>query len=355
MSSYAVILAGGSGTRFWPLSRDAAPKQLQPLFEERTLLEAALDRVERVVPRENIVILTAASQRDKVLEVLGGRLAPEQVIAEPCRRDTAPAVALGIAWVAARDGQAVMAVLPSDHLIEDEAAFGRCLEGAFELARREPALLTIGIEPTWACPAYGYIERGAELADPPAGLSAREVVQFREKPDAATAAEYLASGRFAWNAGMFVWSVPTVRAELSLHAPQLAEFVTGASASPAALHQSLGQDFAGLTPTSIDFALLEKAGRVLTLAAPFDWDDVGGWPAVAARLERDGQGNAHRGALTALDARGNVSVSASGRRIALLGVDNLLVVETEDSVLVIPRDRTDEIKKLVGLLPPELR
>lgn len=353
---YAVILAGGSGKRFWPLSRDKAPKQLQPLFEERTLLEAALDRVEKILPKENIVILTAATQRDAVLEVLQGRISSEQVIAEPARKDTAPAVVLGAAWVAQQDANATMAILPSDHLVENEAEFSRCLQAALDLAKEQQALVTLGIQPTWPCPSYGYIERGEQLLSQASkGVTVHEVVQFREKPDTATATEYLQRGCFAWNAGMFCWSLPTLQAQLEKYCPELAVFLQQASASKQAFLQAKEQDFAKLTPISIDFALLEKADRVISVSSTFDWDDVGGWPAVANRLPVDELGNAHKGEITALEAKNNISFSATGKHVALLGVENLVVVETQDSVMVVPRDRVDEIKKIVALLPENLR
>ncbi len=206
MNQYALILAGGSGTRFWPLSRDHRPKQLLNMFGEGTLLRQAIDRLDGLVPRQNIFILTNHLQEAEVRRQAHD-IPVDNIISEPVRRDTAPAIALGIGLIKAADPHGVMLVIPSDHLIQDQDSFRTLMKAAMDTAAREKALVTIGIKPTWPCPSYGYIERGEEIHSAP-GCSCREVIQFREKPDTATAAAYLSRGNFCWNAGMFVWSIP---------------------------------------------------------------------------------------------------------------------------------------------------
>lgn len=354
-NSYAVILAGGSGTRFWPLSRTSTPKQLLRLFDDSTLLEQAVARLDGVVPKENILILTNADQETQVRAALPGH-PPENILAEPEKRDTAPAVALGIGWVAARDPNAVMAVLPADHLVHDVAAFRAVLAGAFQAARASSALVTIGIKPTWACPGYGYIERGerARILGLAPELAAFEVARFREKPNPELAEEFLRTGSFLWNAGMFVWSVPTVFTELTRCQPLLAAFINELRTSHD-LPGTLQAQFARLPKISIDYALFERASRVLNIEATFDWDDVGSWLSVAKYLPQDADRNATRGAVTALRARDNIVYSTQPTRIALLGVHDLIVVQTADALLIAHQSAADDIKKIVDEVPQDLR
>lgn len=350
---YALILAGGSGTRFWPLSRHRRPKQLLRLFDDETLIEKTVQRLEGVVPRQNILILTNQEQLDGLREAVAHLLPAENVYSEPAKQDTAPAVALGLALIARRDPNAVMAVLPADHLIADPDAFARTLRNAFDVAEKTPFLVTIGIEPTWPCEGYGYIERGPQLdQELPEDGAVYRVTSFKEKPDAETAQKYLDLGNYAWNAGMFIWSVPVVRAELTTHCPELAEFVTNAVAAPDLL-PFVDAKFQELPKISIDYALMEKAKRVYNLDARFPWDDVGGWHSVGAYLASDEAGNQVKGDFSALDAGNNLVFSATTQRIALLGVNDLIVVQTEDALLVAHRSQADQIKELVKRIPPE--
>src|SRR6478735_4141935 len=247
-NTYALILAGGSGTRFWPLSRNSKPKQLLDLFGSGTLLEQTIRRLDGLVPLENILILTSDLQVDAV-RAIATMLPPENIFAEPAKRDTAPAVALGIGLVAARNPDAVMMVLPSDQLIQDTAAYHAVMRDALATAEKSDGLVTIGIRPTWACPSYGYIERGApasipglDCANPPV-----EVTRFREKPDAELAGKFLEQGNFSWNAGMFVWSLPVVIQQLASHSPELAGFV-GELRDSADITATVAEKFPKLTP-----------------------------------------------------------------------------------------------------------
>lgn len=353
---YAVILAGGSGTRFWPLSRDNRPKQLLRLFGEETLLEQALARLEGLVPRQNILILTNREQEVAVRELLGDSVPAENILAEPEKRDTGPAVALGIGWVSARDPDATMLVLPADQLIKDTNAFQECLRGAMEVAKRTGALVTIGIRPTWACPSYGYIERGkrASISGLSSSPAVYEVQRFREKPNPDLAETFVRQGNYSWNAGMFIWTVAGVTAELSRNCPELSTFVREIRQSrnvPA----TVASQFPALPAISIDYALMEKAGRVLNIEAGFDWDDVGSWISVSKYLPTDEAKNASNSPLSVIDADNNIVFTSGGQRVALLGVEDLIVVQTADALLIADRHSADAIKKLVELVPRELR
>lgn len=354
-NTYALILAGGSGTRFWPLSRNTKPKQLLDLFGSGTLLEQTIQRLEGLVPLENILILTNALQVEAVREV-ASMLPPGNIHAEPAKRDTAPAVALGIGLIAARNPEAVMMVLPSDQLIQDIPAYQSVMRDALTTAEKSDGLVTIGIRPTWACPSYGYIERGDRASIP--GLDCEhppvEVTRFREKPNADLAEQFLAQGKFSWNAGMFVWSLPTVIQQLAKHAPQLADFVSELRRSPN-LSATVAAQFPTLTPISIDYALLENADRVLNIEATFDWDDVGSWVSIAKYLENSGNENRSNEPISEIDSENNIIFNARpGTRIALLGVDDLIIVQTGDALLIANRHQADAIKKLADILPAEL-
>lgn len=352
---FALILAGGSGTRFWPLSRNVRPKQLLNLFDEETLIEKAVNRLEGLVPPEQILVLTNEVQREGIIKALP-MLPPGNVVAEPARRDTAPAIALAAGWIAARDPNAVMIALPADQLVVKEEAFRQVLEAAAKAASEQSAIVTLGIRPTWACPGYGYIERGAVMNDLelPHGFQANEVVCFREKPSSEVAEEYVANGNFSWNAGIFIWSIATVVRELTEHCPQLAAFIEELRSS-ADFSATVAEKFEGLEKVSIDYALMENAKRILNIEADVGWDDVGGWPSVAKYLENDENENSHRGPLISVDAARNIVFSVPGAPIpALLGVSDLIVVQTEDALLVADRNDADQIKKLVDVLPEEL-
>lgn len=353
-NSYAMILAGGSGTRFWPLSRNSKPKQLLNLFGTETLLDQTLSRLDGLVPPENVLILTNSLQ-EKAVRELASSLPPENIFAEPAKRDTGPAVALGIGLVAARDPEATMMVLPADQLIQDTAAYHSVMNDALAAAAAGEGLVTVGIKPTWACPSYGYVERGgpAQLDGLALNNQPHEVVRFREKPDPAQAEEYLASGNFTWNAGMFIWSVPTVLKELNTHAPELGSFVAEVRDS-SDVAGTVAARFPELTPISIDYALMEKASRVLNIEATFDWDDVGSWISVAKYLETVAGGNQTNKPISVIDSNNNIVFSDQDHRIALLGVKDLIVVQTGDAILVANRHNADDIKKLMKELPEDL-
>lgn len=352
---YALILAGGSGERFWPLSRRARPKQLLRLVTGQTLLEQTVARLEGLVGLEHLLILTNVEQEAAVRELLP-KLPKENIVAEPAKRDTAAAVALGAGWVASRDHSATMIVLPADHVIEDTAAFQKTLTVASAAAEETGALVTIGIKPTWACPGYGYIEQGeaVRLRSVGAESDVHRVVRFREKPNPDLAESFLRKGNFRWNAGMFVWSVPSVLSEFNRHTPELASFISQLRA-PDNFQKTIRERFGKLPRISFDYAVMEKADRVLMVEAGFDWDDVGSWRAVAKYFKSDAEGNAANCEITSMDSTNNIVFNPDGTRIALLGVHNLIVVRTEDAILICHRHQAEKIKNLLGKIPEELQ
>lgn len=363
---YACIMAGGSGERFWPMSRARSPKQLTKLFGETTLIEETVNRLRGVVPHANIFVLTNEVQLEATRAALP-MLPPEQIIAEPAKRDTAPAAALAVALVRSRDPLGVMAVLSADALIHDGARCGQQIRAALVRATKTDALLTFGIPPTHPATGFGYLELGDELERSGHDVF-RQVKRFVEKPDAATAQHYVDSKRFLWNAGMFVWRAEAFLAEAEKNAPGLAKFIrefpsahpsvgSGQKPSPGANQASqlyIAERFPTLEPkVSLDYAIMEKAAAVEVMTAEFDWDDAGLWTALPRHLPPDPSGNTLRGPVTTVASTNNIAVS-NGRRIALCGVKDLVVIETADAILVCHRDAVQNIKQVVAQLPKEL-
>ena len=354
-SIYALVLAGGSGERFWPLSRRARPKQLLRLVSNKTLLEETLARLEDLIPQEHILILTNTEQEGAVRKLLGN-FPKQNIVAEPAKRDTAAAVALGTGWVAARDHAGIMVVLPADHVIANRMAFQETLAVAADAAEETSELVIIGIKPTWACPGFGYIEQGkpVRLRKRPDNDAVHRVLRFREKPNLDLAESFLRKGNFRWNAGMFVWSVPTVLREFNRQTPELADFISQLRA-PENFEKALRERFSKLPRISFDYAIMEKADRVLAVEASFDWDDIGSWRAVANYFQKDNQGNAANRAITALDSSNNIVFEEDGTSVALLGVHDLIIVRTQDALLICHRHEAERIKDLIGKIPPELQ
>ena len=348
---YACIMAGGSGERFWPMSRAHAPKQLIKLFGDVTLLEATVRRLEGVVPRKNIFVLTNQVQLAAARAALP-MLARAQIVAEPAKRDTAPAAALAVALVRARDPRGVMALLSADAMIHNGRRCGEQIGAALARAAQADALLTVAIPPTYPATGFGYLELGKAVARGAEGSAIRRVRRFVEKPDAATAKRYVKSGKFFWNGGMFAWKVGAFVAEAERHAPGLAKFIRGFPAKKAASY--IAKNFPTLEPKiSLDFAIMERASVVETVVAEFDWDDVGLWTALPKHVVTDAAGNTAKGPVVVSGATNNIAIS-NGRMIALCGVKDLVVVETADAILVCHRDAVQDIKKLTQQLPKEL-
>ncbi|MDE0819790.1 MAG: sugar phosphate nucleotidyltransferase [Opitutales bacterium] len=351
---FVVIMAGGRGERFWPQSRLKKPKHLLPIVGDKAMLAQAVDRVLGLVPPENIFIITNTEQREAVLEICPEVL-PAQVVGEPVGRDTAAAVGLAAVLVQERNPEGAFAILPADHVIHDTEGFQKTLALGFEQAEKGEYLVTIGIDPTEPATGYGYIHRGEQASSKNPVF---KVQRFVEKPDLETAKGYLASGEYAWNAGMFVWKALTVRKSIIKYVPELEASLTAIQAelsSGAELSTVLALHYPDIQKISIDFAVMEKADNVLTIPAAFDWDDVGEWPAVARHYEADAGGNVSRGKSVLKDSSGNIIFSDEGHLVALLGVDDLIVVRTEDATLVCHKDQAQKIKELVSVVGEELQ
>lgn len=354
-SLYAVVLAGGHGERFWPLSRKARPKHHLALFSHRTLLESTLDRLSGLIAPDHILVLTGCDQAEAVRAMLP-QLSPENLIVEPERRDTAAAMALAAGIIASRDPHATAIVLPSDHHIPDTESFQQTLKNAVATARASSSIVTVAIEPDWPCPAFGYLELGdAVPKSPQETADAFPVLKFHEKPTTAVAKEYLCRGNFRWNAGMFVWTVKALQNALHATAPELAVFCKDLEQATD-LGAFLAARFSSVPKISFDFAVMEKLPNALAVEATFQWDDLGGWPAAGKYWPSDMDGNATNASLQATDARGNIVFSIDPtQHVALIGVENLIVVNTGDALLVCPRDQSERLKEVVAGLPPSLR
>jgi mannose-1-phosphate guanylyltransferase len=334
--TYACIMAGGSGERFWPLSRRATPKHLVALLSERTLLEETVRRVEKAVPAGNIIVLTNAAQIESCRAVLP-HLQRHQFVAEPAKRDTAPACALGTALARRLDPDAVVIFLPADALIKDTKTFARQLKQAAALAAREDAIVTFGIKPDHPSTRFGYLEAGAALPKAKNGFS--RVKRFVEKPNLAKAKSYLRRKNYFWNAGIFLWKTETFLREARRLQTELARFIEAFPEGK--FDKFLAAEFPKLPKISVDYAIMEKAAKVLMARAQFDWDDVGSWTAL-------------RGATTLHDARNNIVLSKK-RVVALCGVSDLIVIETDDAILVCHRASAEQIKLLHPNLPDHVR
>ena len=347
----AVIMAGGAGTRFWPLSTEEKPKQFLRLFGDRSLLQKSFDRISGLIPNERIIVLTNKSFVGLVREQLPD-IPEENIIAEPIRRDTAAAVCLGAVLCRRRFGNPVIITLAADHMIEPVDVFQKTLLSAARLAAETRALYTFGIQPTYPATSYGYLELGPKVAGDE-GIEHFKLISFKEKPDIATARRYLESKRFCWNSGMFVWATESILREIEAHLPGHVKAVSAAIKFDRTRRwpEALNQAFRTLKTISIDYAVMEKASEVRCVTAKFSWSDVGGWEALKDYLPQDEGGNYFRGLIVTRDAKGNlVFCEDPDETVMLIGVDDLVAVRTGGKTLIVHKDRTEEIKKLVRSL-----
>jgi mannose-1-phosphate guanylyltransferase len=348
---HALIMAGGGGTRFWPRSRQKRPKQFLTLSGDRSLLQQAYDRIEAQAPPEATWVITAAMHEAETAAQLPA-LAADHIIGEPCGRDTAACIALGAALIARRDPQAVMVVTPADHVIEPVQEFRRAVHVAQQMALEHPnALVTFGIPPTFPATGYGYIHRGEELANRQ-GISVFRVQGFREKPNHELAEQFLHSGEYFWNSGIFVWKATTILKALGERQPRLAAAVDRIAAAwdTPRRQEVLAREYEGLDRLSIDFAVMEHAKEVLAIQAPYRWDDVGSWLALERMHPQDAGGNTVLANHCGLKTENCVIVGDAANLIATVGVNNLLIIQDGNATLVADRREEGTVKQLVELL-----
>ena len=338
---FAVIIAGGRGTRFWPLSRNSRPKHLLALNGGAPLFRQTLERVLPFTQAERALVVTMKDHADAVKK-LAGNLPEGNILVEPVGKNTAPAIALAAAHIIDKADDAVMVVLPSDHVVTPEGSFIADMRSAAELAADTGMFVTIGIRPTRPETGYGYIEVGAKLRG-----KAFSIASFNEKPNRKKAKDYVGSGRYLWNSGMFVFPVKKLMEKIKVHLPDLYaawETYRQSAKTP----EDVEKYYSELEPVSIDYGIMEKcADNTAVLNASFEWNDIGSWDAIDELWEADAAGNRSNDCeLVALSSKGNTVVSR--KLVALLGVENLIVVETADAIMICTKDRAQEIKSLVG-------
>jgi mannose-1-phosphate guanylyltransferase len=346
---YAVIMAGGKGERFWPLSTSKHPKQLLALVGDKPLIAQAVDRLEGLVPPENVFVVTNADLVDAT-RTAAPLLPPENIVGEPVGRDTAAAVACGGALVRARDDNGVFAVLTADQVMGDLDIFFATIKGGMDLAEQNDILVTIGIQPTYPSTGFGYIESGDafECVD---DVEFRKASRFVEKPDEVTASGYVSSGKFFWNSGMFIWSVPALEKAFATHCPEMQRLMESLTdyAREDRIVEGMDAAYPSLEKISIDYALMEKADNIIMACGTFAWDDVGSWPALESHFPKDEGGNTRIGQVETLDAADNIVLSKD-RLTAVIGVEGLVVVQAQGVTLICPKDRAQDIKQLVVAL-----
>ncbi|MDE5582987.1 MAG: mannose-1-phosphate guanylyltransferase [Ruminococcus sp.] len=350
MKITAVIMAGGKGERFWPKSRTSCPKQFLSLTGDgKTMIQKTVNRISPVVPSEDIFIVTNADYKNLVAEQLPD-IPTENILSEPCGRNTAPCIAYASAVIRKKYGNAVMIVLPSDHLIKYEDIYIKTLKKAIETAEEGRNLVTIGITPSYAETGYGYINFGEEHGN------AYKVERFVEKPDIQTAKKYLSSGKYLWNSGMFVWQVTTITECFKKFMPEIfsgAEKIGNAYGTED-FENVLETEYINFPSESIDFGIMEKADYIYTIPASFGWDDVGNWLAVERINETDSSHNYTEGDVILENCR-RITVCGGKRLVAVVGMEDVVIVDTDDVLLVCSKNSTQDVKKIIQNLKENQR
>lgn len=339
-----MIMAGGSGTRFWPASRRDRPKQLLPLVSDQSMLQSTVQRLDSLVPAERTLILTNHRLVEATRQQLPG-LPESSVIGEPCKRDTAPCIGLAAGLLARRDPEAVMLVMPADHVISRVDRFHQAVQTGLQIIAEDPRrLVTFGIQPGYPAQVFGYIQRGQAL-----GPTAWQVARFREKPDLETARQFVESGEYYWNAGIFMWRCSTILAALKRREPEMAGHLSTIveAADSARFAEVFASEFPAITGKSIDYAVMEHDDHVCVVPAPFDWDDVGNWSALPRLRGVDESGNTTHGNCLLIDTGNCVVHGEDERMLVTLGVNNLVVVQTDDATLVASLEDESAIRRVV--------
>lgn len=351
---YAVIMAGGIGSRFWPVSTQQFPKQFHDMLGTgQSLLQKTFSRLNGIIPTENIYILTNEMYLDLTLQQLP-QIRAGQVVLEPAMRNTAPCILLSALKIKKENPDALMLVAPSDHWIEDEEAFANDVQSCFEAAQRDQILITLGIKPTFPNTGYGYIESDASAAAGKGGVADAEIVkvnQFREKPDYDTAKAFLAAGNFLWNAGIFIWSAKAIVSAFESYLQEMYQlFSKGVSALNTSEEKSfIEENYSRAQNISIDYGILERAGNVYVKKATFDWNDLGTWGALYDKLDKTEEDNALVNAeVFSENSKNNMIFTERKKLVVLDGIEDYIVVDKEDVLLLFPKKKEQEIKVLLG-------
>jgi mannose-1-phosphate guanylyltransferase len=349
---HAVIMAGGTGTRFWPESRAKRPKQLLSMVDQRTMIRSTVDRLGGLVPPERVLVATTAELAGQIADELS-ELPRQAILAEPCKRNTAPCIGLAALRVSRDDPEAIMAVMPADHVIRAEDKFRHAVLQAELLVREQPGrIITFGIRPTYPAESFGYIERGEQVTSKDLGAPVYQVEQFREKPNAQLAQQYVDSGRFYWNSGIFVWRAQTILDALSRFQPEMYEHLQRIVDAVDTPHfgDVLQCEFSAIKGVSIDYAVMEHAKDVVVVEAPFDWDDLGSWQSLARLRGTDQLGNTIIGKHLGIDTTGTIVRCSDDHLVATVGMKDCIIVHTPDATLVANKADEESIRRIVELL-----
>jgi mannose-1-phosphate guanylyltransferase len=344
---YAILMAGGVGSRFWPVSTTDFPKQFHDMLGSGdTLIQKTFSRLSKLIPAENILILTNERYNNLVLEQLP-LVKQEQVLLEPAMRNTAPCILYASLKIQKQNPNAVMVVAPSDHWIEDEDEFSRNLKQCFDFCQKENALMTLGIQPTFPNTGFGYIEFDKTNVNP-----IKKVNQFREKPDYETAKTFLEAGNFLWNGGIFIWSVKSITEAFEIFQPQMnGLFQKGIeSFNTSKEKQFIADNYGNAENISIDYAILEKAKNVFVLPATFDWNDLGTWGSLHDKLDKDDNNNTVVNATVILENASNNIIRSEAKKLVVIdGLDDYIIVDNENVLMIYPKSKEQDIKRITAL------
>lgn len=346
MNTYGVIMAGGGGTRFWPLSRQEEPKQLLNLSGNDLMINETIDRIATVADKNNIFVVTNVTQVPKMKAATTGRLQENHILAEPSARNTSACIGYAAMEIVKKYGDGIMCISPADHFIKNTEEFQRVLTEAVKVAEKEDKLITVGIQPTYPATGYGYIK-----FDKAEASVAKTVIEFKEKPDLETAKSYLASCEYAWNSGMFIWKASTILKKFEELLPDVYACIVkiGEAMNTSEEAQVIADVYPTIPSISVDYGIMEKSSDVLVISGDFGWNDVGSWENMDVIYDEDENGNIIVGNQINIDTKNTISY-AKKRLITTVGVENLIIVETEDAILVCDKNRAQDVKLIVDEL-----
>ncbi len=351
---YAVVLAGGGGTRLWPKSRNKSPKQFLKLVGNETMIQIATSRITSIIPWDRIIVVTNELYKEEVHSLLP-EVPIQNIIAEPRKRDTALAMLTGALYAKSKDPNAVIINLASDHVVTDKEEFLRVMKAATTVAGENPYLVSVGITPNRPATGFGYIKIGQDIMKLPEGLTFFKVENFTEKPNAATARAFIATGKYYWNANMYVWAAQTLSDAFKKHMPSLYELTKHLSTLDShAFHQALPKIYQDAEAISVDYAISEKAENLVLIPGDFGWDDVGDWKVVYDLEKKDSLGNvvisdSQSKEVCLIDSENNL-IHSNGRLISLVGVNDMVIIDTDEILMIVPKSQSQDVKKIVEKL-----